>query len=225
LPRLKFAAGLTAAAFGLAIFASSGVAAAAGSSSTHVTDVAHHHRAKKAHHRHYQVQNGDSMWSIAQEFHVDWYNLAADNGLHMYSVLHPGTVLVIPNAGEPPHAAMPLTPGATASSSSSTTTPASSTSTSSTTSTTTPTTASSASTSSAGESSFEQCVISHESGGDPDATNGQYWGLFQFSEATWVAYGGNASEWGNASAGAQEQVFANAVAAGGESNWAPYDGC
>jgi hypothetical protein len=67
--------------------------------------------------------------------------------------------------------------------------------------------------------------MERESGGNPDARNGQYWGLFQFSEATWSAYGGNPADWGSASAGEQEQVFANAMAAGGESNWAPYDGC
>jgi hypothetical protein len=69
-------------------------------------------------------------------------------------------------------------------------------------------------------------VIARESGGNPDATNGAgYWGLFQFSEATWAAYGGNPADFGDASAGEQEQVFANAMAQGGESNWAPYDGC
>jgi hypothetical protein len=136
----------------------------------------------------------------------------------MYAVLHPGMVLVLPRAGEKPHAAMPLTPGATASGSSSV--PAVSTTTS------TNVAASPSSPATAPTSSFEQCVIARESGGNADATNGGgYWGLFQFSPSTWAAYGGDPAAFGNASAGEQEQVFNNAMARGGESNWAPYDGC
>jgi LysM repeat protein len=76
------------------------------------------------------------------------------------------------------------------------------------------------------DSSFEACVIRTESGGDADIWNASgHWGLFQFSEATWIAYGGAASEFGHASAAEQTVVFDNAMARGGESNWAPYDGC
>ncbi len=52
-----------------------------------------------------------------------------------------------------------------------------------------------------------------------------HYGLYQFSAGTWAAYGGNPADFGNASVAEQNQVFANALAAGGESNWAPYDGC
>jgi len=77
-----------------------------------------------------------------------------------------------------------------------------------------------------GGSSFQQCVISRESGGNPQVMNGSgHYGLYQFSLSTWVAYGGSASSFGNASVAQQNQVFANAMAAGGQSNWAPYDGC
>jgi Transglycosylase-like domain/LysM domain len=74
--------------------------------------------------------------------------------------------------------------------------------------------------------SFGSCVRSRESGGNYQATNsGGYYGAYQFSASTWAAYGGNPADFGNASAAEQDQVFANAMAQGGESNWAPYDGC
>ena len=52
-----------------------------------------------------------------------------------------------------------------------------------------------------------------------------HWGLYQFAESTWEAYGGAAADFGHAGVAEQNQVFANALAQGGESNWAPYDGC
>ena len=75
-------------------------------------------------------------------------------------------------------------------------------------------------------SSFESCVIARESGGNSQVMNSSgHYGLYQFSESTWVAYGGSAGDFGHASASEQHQVFSNAVAQGGQSNWAPYDGC
>jgi phage tail protein X len=75
-------------------------------------------------------------------------------------------------------------------------------------------------------SSFESCVIARESGGNTQVMNSSgHYGLYQFSASTWAAYGGSASDFGHASAAEQHQVFANAVAQGGQSNWAPYDGC
>lgn len=78
-----------------------------------------------------------------------------------------------------------------------------------------------------GDSSFQQCVIARESGGNPDAWNPTgHWGLYQFSEQTWVAYGGSPSDFGTAGAAEQDQVFDNAMATpGGADNWSPYDGC
>jgi hypothetical protein len=69
-------------------------------------------------------------------------------------------------------------------------------------------------------------VIARESGGNAQVMNSSgHYGLYQFSASTWSAYGGSASDFGHASASEQHQVFANAVAQGGQSNWAPYDGC
>jgi len=77
-----------------------------------------------------------------------------------------------------------------------------------------------------GSSSFQQCVIARESGGNSQVMNSSgHYGLYQFSSSTWAAYGGNPADFGNASVAEQNQVFANAIAAGGQSNWSAYDGC
>ena len=152
---------------------------------------------------------------------MNWYNLAADNHLKMYTVIMPGQVLTLPRAGEKPHRPMAMEPGGTATPVQSATTTALVTPAAS------PAPAASPGTvSTSGMSSFEQCVITRESGGNPEVMNGSgHWGLFQFSESTWIAYGGSPSTFGNGSVAQQEQVFNNAMARGGESNWAPYDGC
>lgn len=73
---------------------------------------------------------------------------------------------------------------------------------------------------------FGECVVARESGGNAQVMNATgHYGLYQFSAATWAAYGGNPADFGHASVAEQNQVFANALAAGGESNWSAYDGC
>ena len=77
-----------------------------------------------------------------------------------------------------------------------------------------------------GSGSFQSCVIARESGGDSQVMNASgHYGLYQFSESTWVEYGGSPSTFGHASVAQQNQVFDNAIAAGGQSNWSAYDGC
>ena len=77
-----------------------------------------------------------------------------------------------------------------------------------------------------GIGSFQSCVIARESGGNSQVMNASgHYGLYQFSASTWAAYGGSPSSFGHASVAQQNQVFNNAIAAGGKSNWAPYDGC
>jgi LysM repeat protein len=74
--------------------------------------------------------------------------------------------------------------------------------------------------------SFQQCVIQAESGGDAQVMNSSgHYGLYQFSQSTWDAAGGNPAEFGNASVAEQNQVFESAYAQWGTSPWAPYDGC
>jgi hypothetical protein len=77
-----------------------------------------------------------------------------------------------------------------------------------------------------GGSSFQQCVIASESGGNSQVTNASgHYGLYQFSASTWAAYGGNPADFGNASVAEQNQVFDTAISDGGTSNWSAYDGC
>lgn len=74
--------------------------------------------------------------------------------------------------------------------------------------------------------SFQACVIARESGGNSQVMNSSgHYGLYQFSASTWAAYGGNPADFGHASVAEQNQVFNNAIAAGGQSNWSSYDGC
>jgi LysM repeat protein len=74
--------------------------------------------------------------------------------------------------------------------------------------------------------SFGQCVIARESGGQAQVMNASgHYGLYQFSASTWAAYGGSPADFGHASVAEQNQVFANALAQGGQSNWSAYDGC
>lgn len=84
----------------------------------------------------------------------------------------------------------------------------------------------SADVSTAGMGGFQSCVIRAESGGNPDIWNASgHWGLYQFSEQTWVAHGGAPGDFGTASPAEQTQIFWNTVGEDGTSDWAPYDGC
>jgi LysM repeat protein len=77
-----------------------------------------------------------------------------------------------------------------------------------------------------GNGGFASCVIARESGGNSQVMNSSgHYGLYQFSASTWEEYGGSAGDFGNASVAEQNQVFDNALAAGGQSNWSAYDGC
>jgi hypothetical protein len=75
-------------------------------------------------------------------------------------------------------------------------------------------------------SSFEDCVVSRESGGDATIVNpaSGAGGLFQFLPSTWADYDGypNAE---SAPASVQEEYFNIIYAADGTSPWRPYDHC
>jgi LysM repeat protein len=80
--------------------------------------------------------------------------------------------------------------------------------------------------STAGDSGFQACVISRESGGNAQVMNStDHYGLYQFSYSTWVANGGDPSTFGNATQAEQNQVFWNTFRADGTQPWAPSDGC
>ncbi|HEY0932715.1 MAG TPA: transglycosylase family protein [Trebonia sp.] len=187
----------------------------------------------------YTVQSGDTLASIAQRLYQSadyWPALySANHGAIKYAnEIRAGQVLTVPakpakipaapKVLDIPAAAPAAAPAASTSSGTSSSTSSSTSSTTVTQSAPAPT--QTASTYSGSTGSFQACVIARESGGNSQVMNGSgHYGLYQFSASTWAAYGGSAAAFGNASVAQQNQVFANAMAAGGESNWAPYDGC
>jgi LysM repeat protein len=190
-----------------------------------------HHRALPAK---YTVKSGDTLASIAQHLYhsADYWTVLyyANHAAVQYAnEIQVGQELTVPakpaKAPSAPaqlsSAPAPAPVAATATTSVSATPSYSSASSasSSTASTATVTTTS-------GGSSFQACVIARESGGNAQIFNGSgHYGLYQFSASTWAAYGGNPADFGHASVAEQNAVFDAAIAAGGESNWAPYDGC
>lgn len=77
----------------------------------------------------------------------------------------------------------------------------------------------------AAHSALGVCIRNAEEGGSYAWGRGNGGGAYQFEEGTWETYGGAASEYGVAGAAYQDQIFDNAIAAGGASNWTNYDGC
>ena len=77
----------------------------------------------------------------------------------------------------------------------------------------------------AAHSALGNCIRKAEEGGSYAWGPGNGGGAYQFQEGTWEHYGGAASEYGVAGPAYQDQIFDNAIAAGGASNWTNYDGC
>ncbi len=69
------------------------------------------------------------------------------------------------------------------------------------------------------------CIRDAEEGGSYAWGPGNGGGAYQFLLGTWEKYGGAASEYGVAGPAYQDQIFDNAIADGGASNWTNYDGC
>ena len=180
----------------------------------------------------YTVRSGDSLSSIAGRFYhkqnawpvLYWANR---DKIRWANVISAGQVLKVPaeptkipaapgQVGPAPVAPAPIAPAPVAAAASAPAyAPARS-------------TASAASSYSGGApgGSFGQCVVARESGGNAQVMNSSgHYGLYQFAESTWVAYGGSAADFGHASVTEQNRVFANALAQGGQSNWSAYDGC
>jgi Tfp pilus assembly protein FimV len=162
------------------------------------------------------IRPGDSLSGIAARYHIEWPGLYEANRAVIGgnpNLLVPGEHLRIPSAAtaarlaasyQPPAATVTVVPSAAP---------------------VTEPVAEQAAYSEPG-GSFQQCVISRESGGDAQVMNGSgHYGLYQFSYSAWVAAGGNPADFGNASVAEQNQVFATAYAEDGTSPWAPYDGC
>lgn len=77
----------------------------------------------------------------------------------------------------------------------------------------------------AAHSALGICIRNAEEGGSYAWGPGNGGGAYQFLLSTWEKYGGAASEYGVAGPAYQNQIFDNAIAAGGASNWTAYDGC
>jgi uncharacterized protein (DUF305 family) len=88
-----------------------------------------------------------------------------------------------------------------------------------------PAASSSGSSSDAAHSALGVCIRNAEEGGSYAWGPGNGGGAYQFVLGTWENYGGSASEFGVAGPAYQDQIFDNAIAAGGASNWTAYDGC
>jgi hypothetical protein len=84
---------------------------------------------------------------------------------------------------------------------------------------------SSAGSTDAAHSPLGVCIRNAEEGGSYAWGPGNGGGAYQFVLGTWENYGGSASEFGVAGPAYQDQIFDNAIAAGGASNWTAYDGC
>jgi hypothetical protein len=89
----------------------------------------------------------------------------------------------------------------------------------------TPSAAPSSSGGDAAHSALGVCIRNAEEGGSYAWGPGNGGGAYQFQLGTWETYGGAASEYGVAGPAYQDQIFDNAIAAGGASNWTAYDGC
>lgn len=74
-------------------------------------------------------------------------------------------------------------------------------------------------------SALGDCIRNAEEGGSYAWGPGNGGGAYQFTIGTWEHYGGAASEFGVAGPAYQDQIFDNAINAGGASNWTAYDGC
>lgn len=71
------------------------------------------------------------------------------------------------------------------------------------------------------------CIVSRESGGNPQAVNGQYKGIAQWSPEAWARMGGTRYAPTPLGASYQEQlnVLGSGLAKYGSGDWSPYDGC
>jgi LysM repeat protein len=180
------------------------------------------------------VRRGDSVSGIAARYHIEWPGLYEANRKVIGgnpSLITVGERLRIPSAASAAHlaaayraAAVVLVPVSAAAA---TTEPVATQAASAQAASAQAASAQAASAqATAPAGSFQQCVISRESGGDAQVMNGSgHYGLYQFSYSSWTAAGGNPADFGKASAAEQNQVFATAYAEDGTSPWAPYDGC
>jgi LysM repeat protein len=188
-----------------------------------------HHRTASAK---YVVKSGDTLASIAQHLYrssdywpvLYWANHAVITDANE---IQAGQVLTVPaKPAKIPGAPTALAPAQAPATSTASSASSAASDSSASTPTAAPAPAPAQSANTGSTSSFQACVIAAESGGNPQVMNSSgHYGLYQFSASTWAEYGGNPADFGDASVAEQNQVFDNAIAAGGASNWSLYDGC
>ena len=156
--------------------------------------------------QHYTVQPGNTLSQIAASYGVSWQSVwvASDPPVKDPNLIYAGEVLTIPGSQA---TSQPYQPS-----------PA-------------PQPSPSPSDVSGGLSgvsggSFQSCVISRESGGNPRAVNPSSGagGLYQFLPSTWASLGYSGLP-ENASVSEQTQAFNQLYAEDGTSPWAPSDHC
>ena len=131
----------------------------------------------------YVVQSGDTLNKLSAKYGVSVDTIATNNNISNVNLIMVGQ-----------HLSFAIATKAAATPAQSTTTEAASTST--TTTTTTTTTSSATTTSTTGSNSAAlNALIARESGGNVNATNGQYYGLGQLSAQARAIYGGNSADY------------------------------
>jgi LysM repeat protein len=143
--------------------------------------------------RTYTVQPGDTLTELAQRFGTTVAALAGTNGIADINVIDVDQVLTIPT-GAVSTTAVPARREVS-------------------------TSAGSHSQGRASLSGIWACIAARESGGNPAAASGNgYYGMFQFSPASWAAAGGQGNP-ANASASEQLAVAQRLQAMSGWGNW------
>jgi hypothetical protein len=71
------------------------------------------------------------------------------------------------------------------------------------------------------------CIVHHESGGNPRASNGSHWGIGQWTIEAWTRHGGRRFAPHPFGATYQEQliVLSQGLARYGCRDWCPFDPC
>lgn len=131
----------------------------------------------------YVVQSGDTLNKLSAKYGVSVDTIATNNNISNVNLIMVGQHLSFATATK-----------AAATPAQSTTTEAASTSTTTTTTTTTTSSATTTSTTSSNSAALN-ALIARESGGNVNATNGQYYGLGQLSAQARAIYGGNSADY------------------------------
>ncbi|MGB2512554.1 LysM peptidoglycan-binding domain-containing protein [Leuconostoc suionicum] len=135
----------------------------------------------------YVVQSGDTLNKISAKYNVSVSTIAAQNNISNVNWIVVGQHLSFATTGTSTTQASSATTDTTSTQASTSTTAAAT--------DTTSTTAATTSTTSSTNSDALNTLIARESGGNVNATNGQYYGLGQLSAQARAIYGGNSADY------------------------------